>query len=594
MKKSIYNLLIIILLGTIIGILVYILFFNNEKNKITNLKLDKSIINLYIGEKEKLDVTVTPDELSNEIVWESNDNNIASVTENGEVLANDIGGAIITVRSKDDLVNDTCLIYVTKKENIVVFDKNSISLEAGKKDKLTVIINNEVVDNNELTWESSNSNVVTVNNGEILAKDFGYATVTATTINGEKTTCAIRVVTPAKIPVNNITLNKKDIIMVTGAKEILEVTISPDNATDKRVLYSSSNSKVATVENGTIIAKSEGTATITVIVDGKKEICNVKVYGIKTFNLQNEVMNEYLKDTSNVKKIFTKYKCNNTKCNISNNYESNLTGDINLYIYNKNDNTKKLVAKTNVENINYHILPNTIYYIESAVDTTKVEVVKVEGNLRLLRGLGNFRDLGGWAADGGIIKHGLLFRSANTNSLTSMNVLNSIGINRVVDLRPDGEINSSSAVESIRVRSKLINYSSNKDSRDAVEKVMKAIVDDKHVLFNCNFGRDRTGTIAYLIEGILGVSLEDRKTDFELTYFFSTTRTRNDGSLGNLIRKIDKFDKTTYEQEKFINWYLSFSSDKNKDLELINNFRKKMINGNPHQYGLSNNKLVIK
>ena len=73
MKKSIYNLLIIILSAVIIGILVYILFFNNEKNKITNLKLDKSIINLYIGEKEKLDVTVTPDELSNEIVWESND-----------------------------------------------------------------------------------------------------------------------------------------------------------------------------------------------------------------------------------------------------------------------------------------------------------------------------------------------------------------------------------------------------------------------------------------------------------------------------------------------------------------------------------------
>ena len=221
-------------------------------------------------------------------------------------------------------------------------------------------------------------------------------------------------------------------------------------------------------------------------------------------------------------------------------------------------------------------------------------MVKVSGNLRLLNGLGNFRDLGGWYADGGIIKHGILFRSANTNSLKSMEVLNKLGINRVVDLRPNSEINSSSAVEGIRLRSPLENYSSNKDSHDAVEKIMKEVVNNKKVLFNCNFGRDRTGTIAYLIEGILGVSIENRKTDFELTYFFSAVRTRNDGSLGSLIKRIDKFEKTKYEQEKFINWYLSFSSDKNKDLELINNFRNKVINGNPQQYGLSEGKLIIK
>ena len=77
--------------------------------------------------------------------------------------------------------------------------------------------------------------------------------------------------------------------------------------------------------------------------------------------------------------------------------------------------------------------------------------------------------------------------------------------------------------------------------------------------------------------------------DYELSYFTFKQKT------GSSIKAVDgQYGNTKVKSaQDFINWYLSFSSDKNKDLELINNFRKKMINGNPHQYVLSNNKLVI-
>ena len=122
---------------------------------------------------------------------------------------------------------------------------------------------------------------------------------------------------------------------------------------------------------------------------------------------------------------------------------------------------------------------------------------------------------------------------------------------------------------------------------------MEAVVGNKNVLFNCNFGRDRTGTIAYIIEGILGVSATDRNTDYELTYFYSATKNRDNGSFKGLASKFNSYNKKQYEQEKFINWYLSQSSNKTKDLELINYFRKTMIDGNPHKYALSNGSLII-
>ena len=50
---------------------------------------------------------------------------------------------------------------------------------------------------------------------------------------------------------------------------------------------------------------------------------------------------------------------------------------------------------------------------------------------------------------------------------------------------------------------------------------------------------------------------------------------------------------TNYEQERFINWFLSFSTNKEQDLNLINIFRKVMIDGNPHIYKIENDTLVL-
>ena len=77
---------------------------------------------------------------------------------------------------------------------------------------------------------------------------------------------------------------------------------------------------------------------------------------------------------------------------------------------------------------------------------------------------------------------------------------------------------------------------------------MESIVNkNESILFHCAVGTDRTGTVAYLVEGILGVSNNQRFDDFELSYFYreesgnGLTRTSN-GTIKALYDRIDKFE----------------------------------------------------
>lgn len=81
----------------------------------------------------------------------------------------------------------------------------------------------------------------------------------------------ITTTTPTIIPVASVSLNKNSTTLAVGQTETLAATVSPANATNKTVSWSSNNQSVATVSNGVITAKTQGSATITVTTsDGNK------------------------------------------------------------------------------------------------------------------------------------------------------------------------------------------------------------------------------------------------------------------------------------------------------------------------------------
>lgn len=141
---------------------------------------------------------------------------------------------------------------------VITLDKSSVTLWNGKKITLTATITGT---DQKAQFTSDNTAVATVDeNGVILGKSAGTATITAL-VNGSKTTCTVTV----RQYVTKISLSNSTLKLAVGKTNRLKAVVSPKNAYDKSVFYTSSNSKIATVDKqtGLIRAKKPGTVTIT-------------------------------------------------------------------------------------------------------------------------------------------------------------------------------------------------------------------------------------------------------------------------------------------------------------------------------------------
>lgn len=83
------------------------------------------------------------------------------------------------------------------------------------------------------------------------------------------------------VAVTGVTLNKTELTLEIDGSEMLTATVSPDNATEKTVTWSSNKPDIATVSNGKVTAVSEGTATVTATAGGKSATCTVTVKAAK-------------------------------------------------------------------------------------------------------------------------------------------------------------------------------------------------------------------------------------------------------------------------------------------------------------------------
>lgn len=156
----------------------------------------------------------------------------------------------------------------------VQLNKKKLSLKPGASKKLVATVLPETAENKDVTWSSSDKKVAKVNaKGKVTAVAEGTAVITVTTADGGYTAeCKVSVSKGAQeeIDVESVVLNKKTLSLKAGASETLTATVSPDEATDKSIRWTSSNADVATVDaNGKVTAVANGTAVITAAtVDG--------------------------------------------------------------------------------------------------------------------------------------------------------------------------------------------------------------------------------------------------------------------------------------------------------------------------------------
>ena len=257
--------------------------------KVTGITLNKTTASVVKGKTVALTATVTPDTATDKTIkWTTSNKNVATVSTDGVVTAVAAGTAIITATAADDReVKATCKITVTNpvvKVTKVTLNKTTASVVKGKTLTLTATVTPTNATNKNVTWKSSNTKIATVDsNGKVTAKAAGTATITCTAADGsgKSATCKITVTNPA-VKVTKLRMNKTSVDLLKGKTVQLKVTVTPSNATNKAVTWTSSNKRIATVtSNGLVKAVRTGTVTITAKAkdgSGKKVTCKINVY----------------------------------------------------------------------------------------------------------------------------------------------------------------------------------------------------------------------------------------------------------------------------------------------------------------------------
>ena len=254
---------------------------------VTGITLAQSSLTLNgAGDTGQLTATINPSDATNQgVLWGSNNTDIATVSQIGLVTAVSVGTTFVTVTTNDGGELDTCPIVVNAVlVDGVTINQSTLSLNgAGDTGQLTVTISPSNATDQTVTWSSNDDSIAAVNaSGMVTAVSVGTTYVTVTTNDGSRQdTCPIVV---NAVPVSGVSLNQSTLSLVgDGAASQLTATISPLNATDKTVIWSTNNGTVASVsDTGLVSAVFNGTATITVTTaDGDKTAsCTVSVTGV--------------------------------------------------------------------------------------------------------------------------------------------------------------------------------------------------------------------------------------------------------------------------------------------------------------------------
>ncbi len=295
-----------------------------------SLVLDKSSLSLPVNGTYTLTATIGPDDSTDKsIKWtvEAGKESDVTVDSTGtvKVLRNFSGSVKVTATSNSNpLVKQDCSISVNSisVDGIAISD-TSATLYKGSWKQLSAVITPSGAADPAVTWKSSNESIVKVDStGKITAVGtitsgttvINEAVITAQSSNASVfATCTVKVLDAVLI--TSLTLNKSELALNVGDEETLTVTGSPSNATNKTLVWKSSNPEVASVSAGKVIAASKGSAVIRAEAtdgSGKYVSCVVTVNNIQILNVYLDKSSLDLSEGDTAKVTATVYPSNAT------------------------------------------------------------------------------------------------------------------------------------------------------------------------------------------------------------------------------------------------------------------------------------------
>ena len=278
----------------------YYTFDHSDKTNVAiKLSWDDGAVDLNGGTAEaKIKAKVYPINLPDKkITWKSSDDNIANIDSGGNITAQNPGKATLTAMLYSQKKSATATLSVRQPVTGIFMPTSTITLYTGGEGRLlqTEIFPKNATNQN-VTWKSKNTKIARVDeNGRVKPVGVGMTEITATTEDGGfEAKCFVNVVN-SYVDVQTLSVKNTDAMTIkVGDSVNAIVTVSPSNARNKTLKWSSDDTKIATVSQaGRIRGVSVGTANITVeTTNGKKQTFTVNVTESDAkdpFNLNDEV-----------------------------------------------------------------------------------------------------------------------------------------------------------------------------------------------------------------------------------------------------------------------------------------------------------------
>lgn len=252
---------------------------------VTGVVVTPRTLDIATGKTDTIFATILPTNATNQrLSWFASKWGMVSVN-NGVVTAKTTPGTVVvTCRTSDGSFEDSCIVNVIVPVQGVTLNKTNVNLSLNgypTTATLRATFTPANVSNKNVIWTSEDENIATVSeSGLVTATGPGTTTVTCITEDGGYTASCTVTVTGTTISVTGVSLSQSSLSLNVGESSQLTATITPANATNKNVTWSSSNSNVASVNsNGLVSAIASGHAVVTCkTVDGNYQAtCSITV-----------------------------------------------------------------------------------------------------------------------------------------------------------------------------------------------------------------------------------------------------------------------------------------------------------------------------